>query len=257
MSIESGSLPPAPAAEKPSVSAADRPQDAAVAVTHNFAIGYDRLAEIDAVSATAQFGHAGYLALPGLLTKSALDGLRAEVARLQTIARRRDFTMECMGGTPRHMTTLGGIEIAESAPEISALYRDPALVSALGSLVGLDLELAADPVERHVLNVLHRSGDTHGLHTDDYPIALVLFLESPSCETGCGHLEFFDACKAGHTSVKAHAAGDAYLLRADKFPHRVRPIHDGCVRTVLNFAYGATSLPVVATPSASILYASS
>lgn len=230
--------------------------------SHSFTIGYDRLAEIDATSSTAVFEHAGYLALPGLLTESALDGLRGEVARLQMLARRRDFTMECMGGTPRHMTTLGGVEIAESAPEVSALYHDPKLLLTLGSLVGLTLELAADPVERHVLNVLHRSGDTHGLHTDDYPIALVLFLQSPTCETGCGHLEFFDACTAGQdagaeTTVKTHAAGDAYLLRADKFPHRVQPIHDGCVRTVLNFAYGAESLPVVPSGSASILYSSS
>ncbi|MGH1493816.1 MAG: HalD/BesD family halogenase [Acidimicrobiales bacterium] len=224
---------------------------------HQFKIGYDELARIDAAAAAAQFDHMGYLALPGLLTPSALEGLRNEVARLQAIARRRDFTMECMGGTPRHMTTLGGVEIAKSAPEVSALYGDPELSAALGALVGLELELAADPVERHVLNVLHRSGDTHGLHTDDYPIALVLFLESPTCEAGCGHLEFFDACKAGHTSVRSHAAGDAYILRADKFPHRVQPIHDGCVRTVLNFAYGAKSLPVLTTPSASILYASS
>lgn len=227
-----------------------RPDDA----LHNLAIGYDRLQEIDSPAATAQFDHAGYLALPGLLTPSALDELRCEAARLQTRAKRRDFRMECMGGTPRHMTTLGGIEIAETAPVISALYRDPLLLGTLGALVGLDLELAPDPVERHVLNVLHRSGDTHGLHTDDYPLALVMFLESPSCDAGCGHLEFFDACKAGHSSVKAHAPGDAYLLRADKFPHRVQPIHDGCLRTVLNFAYGAASIPVTATPSASILY---
>ncbi|MGI9597747.1 MAG: HalD/BesD family halogenase [Acidimicrobiales bacterium] len=222
--------------------------------TPDLILGYDNLRQVDRAATAAQFAHAGYLALPGLLTPPALEGLRHEVERLQARAKRRDFRMECMGGTPRHMTTLGGIEIAETAPAISALYRDPQLLSTLGSLVGLTLQLAADPVERHVLNVLHRSGDTHGLHTDDYPLALVLFLESPTCEAGCGHLEFFDACEAGHSSVKSHVAGDAYLLRADKFPHRVQPIHDGCVRTVLNFAYGAESIPIVETPSASILY---
>lgn len=237
----------------PVTGALDGPGGLTVPV-HNLSLGFDRILAVDTRATAAQFEQVGYLALPGLLTPAALEDLRQEAVRLQARAKRRDFRMESMGGTPRHMTTLGGIEIAETAPRISALYRDPRMLATLGSLVGLNLELAADPVERHVLNILHRSGDTHGLHTDDYPLALVMFLESPSCEAGCGHLEFFDACEAGRSSIKTHSAGDAYLLRADMFPHRVRPIHDGCVRTVLNFAYGAESLPVVETGTASILY---
>lgn len=225
------------------------PQDA-----HGLAIDYARLEAVDVSAATAQFDHIGYLALPGLLTEPALDALIGEAAKLEKRAKRRDFKMECMGGTPRHMTTLGGLEVAETAPVIAALYRDARLVDGLGAMVGLEFQFAADPVERHVLNILHQSGDTHGLHTDDYPLALVMFLQSPSCQEGCGHLEFFNACKAGESSLKAHAPGDAYLLRADKFPHRVQPIHDGCVRTVLNFAYGATTIPVSPGASASILY---
>jgi hypothetical protein len=221
---------------------------------HGIAISYEQLENTDADVSSALFGHAGYLPLNGLLTGTALDALRAEVERLEQHAKRRDFDMECMGGTPRHMTTLGGIEIAEVAPAVSALYHDQRLIDGLGRLIGLELVFAEDPVERHVLNVLHRSGDTHGLHTDDYPLALVMFLESPRCEEGCGHLEFFSPCTAGHSAVKSHDPGDAYLLRADQMPHRVRPIHDGCRRTVLNFAYGATSIPVNTTPSASILY---
>ncbi len=228
--------------------------DEEVGAPHGLAIDVDRLGAMDVQEATTLFGHAGYVPLPGLLSPSALDRLRAEATKLWTKAKRRDFAMECMGGTPRHMTTLGGVEIVETAPIVASLYRDPALLAALGRLVGLELQLADDPVERHVLNVLHESGDTHGLHTDDYPVALVMFLESPSCEEGCGHLEFFSVCKAGESSLKSHSPGDAYLLRADRFPHRVKPIHDGCVRTVLNFAYGASTIPIIETPSASILY---
>lgn len=251
MSSKNGPVPPTDvAAQCPVVG----PVDAKLPLLHHLLLGYENLQGVDVDATASQFEQAGYLALRGLLTPSALADLRHDAARLQARAKRRDFQMECMGGTPRHMTTLGGIEIAETAPVISALYRDPRLLATLGALVGLTFELAADPVERHVLNVLHRSGDTHGLHTDDYPLALVMFLESPSCEAGCGHLEFFDVCKAGQSSIKSHAPGDAYLLRADKFPHRVQPIHDGCLRTVLNFAYGAESIPVIETPSASILY---
>ncbi len=218
-------------------------------------LGYGSLDALDPAATTAQFAHSGYLALPGLLGPGALADLRSEVDRLLAEARRRDFDMECMGGTPRHMTTLGGIEISRLAPRITEVYRSPELVGRLGRLVGLELVLADDPVERHVLNRLHRGGDTHGLHTDDYPLALVMFLESPTCAEGCGHLEFFPACAAGHPSVLSHVAGDAYLLRADQLPHRVRPIHDGCVRTVLNFAYGVVGHTVERSDSASILYA--
>lgn len=222
---------------------------------HGLAIGYDVLDGAAVAAANALFEHMGYLPLPGLLTPPALAAMRHDVATLQARAKRRDFEMACMGGTPRHMTTLGGLEIAESAPAITELYTDRRLIDGLGRLTGLDIRLADDPVERHVLNVLHRPGDTHGLHTDDYPLALVLFLESPRCDEGCGHLEFFGACTAGNSTLKSHDPGDAYLLRADKLPHRVRPIHDGCVRTVLNFAYGADTIPVVPSGSASILYA--
>ena len=217
-------------------------------------LGYEALDALDPAQTAALFEHSGYLPLRGLLGATALDDLRSEVDRLLTDARRRDFDMECMGGTPRHMTTLGGIEISRLAPRITEVYRSAELIGRLGCLIGLEHDLADDPVERHVLNRLHRAGDTHGLHTDDYPLALVMFLESPTCAEGCGHLEFFSACTAGHSSVLSHDAGDAYLLRADQMPHRVKPIHDGCVRTVLNFAYGIKGQPVAKTPSASILY---
>ena len=217
-------------------------------------LGCAALDLLDAEETTARFAHSGYLPLPGLLDPQGLADLRAEVDILLVEARRRDFDMECMGGTPRHMTTLGGREISELAPRITEIYRSSELIDRLGRLTGLHLELADDPVERHVLNRLHRAGDTHGLHTDDYPLALVMFLETPTCAEGCGHLEFFDVCQAGHSSVLSHDAGDAYLLRADRMPHRVRPIHDGCVRTVLNFAYGIEGEQVIKSESASILY---
>lgn len=200
------------------------------------------------------FARCGYLPLPGLLTDLGLLELRAEVDRLLPSRSRKDFVMECMDSTPRHMSTLGGVTIANSAPGIAGMYHDPQLASALGRLLGVELETAADPVERHVLNMLHRSGDTHGYHTDDYPVAVVFFIESPDCADGCGRLEFCPADLSHETAVRAHRPGDAYVLRADRFNHRVQPIHDGCRRTVLNFAYGVVGESVNTTPSASLLY---
>lgn len=76
-----------------------------------------------------------------------------------------------------------------------------------------------DPVERHVLNVLHRPCDTHRAHTDGHPLAVVLFPESPPHPTDGGLLEFHP--------------GRADLAALDSPPagRRIPP--------VLNFAYTA------------------
>ena len=79
--------------------------------SHGLAVDFERLNAMDVEASTALFGHAGYLPLPGLLEQSALETLRTEATKLWKYAKRRDFNMECMGGTPRHMTTLGGLEI--------------------------------------------------------------------------------------------------------------------------------------------------
>lgn len=206
------------------------------------------------VDSARQFSENGYVPLPGFLSENALGAMKSVVEVLQAQAKRRDFDMACMGGTPRHMTTLGGVEIAESGPLIAELYQHGELINEIGSQLAMNIVTADDPVERHVLNILHKRGDTHGLHVDDYPIALVMFLESPACTEGCGHLEYHPADAPNKVSTHGHAPGDAYLLRSDRFAHRVMPIHDGCTRTVLNFAYGAAGINVTTSPSASILY---
>ncbi len=217
----------------------------------------------ECIEAAARFDDCGYVPLPGLLSADGLSKLRAEVNALTPLTQRRDFVMECMGGTPRNMTTLGGELITERAPGISAVYQSSELMGALGALLDKKIVVADDPVERHVLNILHRAGDTHGYHVDDYPIALVMFVESPTCPEGCGRLEFCPAISGAedeanldsHPSfTRSHQAGDAYILRSDRLNHRVQPIHDGCLRTVLNFAYGFDGEQVERTPSASILY---
>lgn len=225
-------------------------------------LNYQVLYNSGLTDTSEHFDRCGYLPLDGLVPETTLRLLRSEIGGLMPQANRKDFVMKCMGGTPRHMTTLGGQIITEHAPAIAALYNDTRLREGLGALIGRRLVPADDPVERHVLNILHRAGDTHGFHVDDYPVALVMFVESPTCPDGCGRLEFCPAVEdlstvgaSPHQSMtKAHRAGDAYLLRSDKLQHRVQPIHDGCVRTVLNFAYGFEGEVVAHTPSASLLY---
>jgi hypothetical protein len=203
----------------------------------------------------------GYVPLPGLLTPRGISVLCEETSRLEAAAVRRDFRMECMADSPRHMTTLGGHQIAEESELISGLYGDAGLLGLLAEVHGQAVAPVPELVERHVLNILHRPGDTHGAHTDDYPLALVLFIEAPTDPAGGGLLEFrpgrrdLNALDGPDTRRVHHHAGDAYLLRSDLTAHRVTPLtQPGERRTVLNFAYTTPDHPGPTTDSASRLY---
>ncbi|WP_218779424.1 hypothetical protein [Streptomyces sp. NRRL B-24572] len=168
-----------------------------------------------------------------------------------------------MDHSPRHMTTLGGQVIAAASEAIPALYRDPALLGLVGRAAGEPVIEVGDPVERHVLNILHRAGDTHGAHTDDHPYALVLFLEAPDDPADGGLVHFLphagslrDLATAAGARTAHHRAGDAYLLRSDTTAHRVTPLaRRGVRRTVLNFAYTTPTARPHSSRSAAELYA--
>ncbi|CAM5259164.1 L-lysine 4-chlorinase [Streptomyces tendae] len=169
--------------------------------------------------------------------------------------------MSCMNDSPRHMTTLGGHDIARESPLVRELYENPLLLGLVGEIAGEPPVTVPDPLERHVLNVLHQQGDTHGAHTDDYPYALVLFLEAPPEAADGGLLQYVpqagsladldtDQARSAH-----HRASDAYLLRSDTTAHRVTPLtRPGVRRTVLNFAYTNRFAASRPTPSARELY---
>ena len=203
----------------------------------------------------------GYLPLPGLMAPPAVSVLRAEVNRLEKLAVRREFTMECMDSSPRRMTTLGGRVIAQESELIARLYHEAGLIDLVGRIAGLKAAPVRDALERHVVNVLHRDGDTHGAHTDDYPLALVLFTEAPHDPEDGGLLEYvphttvLHALRTPSARQAHHRAGDGYLLRSDTTAHRVTPLdRDGVRRTVLNFAYTTADRQQAVTTSASQLY---
>ncbi|EST36430.1 HalD/BesD family halogenase [Streptomyces roseochromogenus] len=203
----------------------------------------------------------GYLPLPGLLSATLLARLRAELQRLAALAVRRDFAMACMNNSPRHLTVVGGEAIAQHSTLIPALYREPALLAFLSRVTGLDITTVREPVERHVLNVLHRPGDTHGAHTDDYPLALVLFLRAPAYHRDGGLLEYtprastLDALNTCSARRAHHRSGDAHLLRSDTTAHRVTPLRrTGLQRVVLNMAYTTPGRQNAVTDSATLLY---
>lgn len=206
------------------------------------------------------FQEDGYVALPGLLTTEGLGELRHEMAHLESVATRRDLNMACMNNTPRHMTTVGGHIIAHESHLISELYSDSVLLQYIRDLTGLELVLVHEMVERHVANFLHQPGDTHGAHFDDYPVALILFIETPPSPQDGGLLEF--AANASNLTqidgpnVKHafHVSGDAYVLRSDTTAHRVTALNRQARRVVLNFAYTTPDSCSITTPSASLLY---
>ncbi|MFE5623510.1 hypothetical protein ACFQ8S_15730 [Streptomyces virginiae] len=208
-----------------------------------------------------RFRSGGYLPLPGLLQPDGLARLRAEVTRLEKLATRRDLTMSCMGDSPRHMTVLGGRVIAEESELIPNLYRDRRLITLLAWIAGIDAEPVRDPLERYVVNILHRPGDTHGAHTDDYPLALVLFADAPADAADGGLLEYaphtptLDALDTPAVRTARHDPGDAYLLRSDTTAHRVTPLRrPGIRRSVVNFAYTTAGHQQPLTESAALLY---
>jgi hypothetical protein len=201
-----------------------------------------------------------YVALPGLLPPSLFTQVKAEVARLERFARSRNFVMDVAYHTPRIMKTLGGQEIHDESPFLSDLYEDLGLRNVLSHVAGQSVYTCHDVNEWMVCNWLAGEGRTHGWHLDDPPLALVVFLEAPAPGEG-GALEFIEdwhalctlvgedplgdinslveRCRAaGLVREKIHVAGDAYLLRADLFLHRVAPLRrDGARRTVLNMAF--------------------
>ncbi|WP_030733279.1 hypothetical protein [Streptomyces sp. NRRL S-237] len=199
----------------------------------------------------------GYLPLPALVLPNALPVLDGEVRRLEKLAVRRDFTMECMNDSPRRMTALGGHVLAGESELIAGLYSDKSLLGRIAAIAAVPVR---DPLERHVINILHHQGDTHGAHTDDYPLALVLFTEAPADPGDGGLLEYAphaaDLQALDTVARRAdHRPGDGYLLRNDTTAHRVTPLRrTGLRRAALNFAYTTPGRQEPVTPSASQLY---
>lgn len=205
------------------------------------------------------FSHDEYVRLPLLLTSEGLDVLRAEATRMESYATRRDFLMESMDNSPRHMTTIGGHIITEHSTLIPALYEDEALVHLIRSIAAIDIVPVPDVVERFVINYLHKPQDVHGAHFDDHPVAFVAFLESPP--PGCGgELELVPGARSLSeiASPRArrhhHLPGDCYLLRSDRAAHRVSPLLAPSRRVVLNMAFASPESARIVSPSASLLY---
>src|SRR5439155_11867736 len=178
---------------------------------------------------------------PGLFSNSTFANLQSEVARLRKYANTKNFTMPGFE-TLRRMSTLGGKEIRKESTVLTNLYNNNELRSLVSKICRREIFACNDENEWQVVNWLEGSGETHGWHLDDPPLALVIFIEAPPAEHG-GSLEFInewrqlcaelghdpqrdvaklvDQCyRADLVNSKGHKTCDAYLLRADNCLHR-------------------------------------
>lgn len=207
------------------------------------------------------FARDKYVRFPGFFRKDGFELLRLEVDRLSQLSIRRDFQMQGSGGTHRHMSTLGGHTVAEYSSIIPGLYNDRDLLAFLSGVAGEDVLVVPDPVENHVLNILHQVGDIHGGHVDTYAFAFNIFIEGPPEDAG-GALEFapgkleLEDLDGPDVRRLWHDAGDCYFLKTDEAVHRVTPLTRPARRTIINMAFANRATVDLASYSTSMLYGS-
>ena len=224
-----------------------------------------------------EFAKKDYVRLPGLLSQPAFHLIQAEVDRLESFAKKKDFVMP-ESKTPRIMKPLGGQVILRESDVLPSLYCHHEIRNLVSGIVGSPIYTCLHEIEYMVVNYQVSAGDTQGFHLDDPAYALIICTDSPNHDQG-GLLEYIrdwpDICeatnvsvqggvdlalvercrKSGLVQVKHHAPGDAYLLRADKCLHRVTPLSShGVRRAVINMAFEATPVTLYGE-SANVLYA--
>lgn len=200
-----------------------------------------------------------YVPFPDFVTADFFPELKSDVDALLQRSMRRDFLMECMDNSPRRMNVVNGNTIERFSRWIPKVYTDPAILDFLSELIGERVMPLVDDIDRYVINQLRQSSDTFGAHFDDYPLSVVIVLESPGVEGG-GHVEMVPNANALADLEKSPIrlplrAGDAYLLKSDTTAHRVAPLTVDTQRTAINLAYTTPGYTPRQTVSASKLYA--
>jgi hypothetical protein len=200
-----------------------------------------------------------YVHLPNFFEPATFSMLRQEIERLLEKKHRKDFLMEDTDNTPRHISTVGGVMVTENSTLIPALYENAALMDFLEGVAGQPIYTVRDKNEHHVINCLHKVGDTHGGHVDSYAYAFNIFFDAPDVDGG-GELVYvpnstkisdLDTDKAifAHNNV-----GDAYFFRTDLCAHRVNPLTKDGRRTILNLVYAEETTKDLMSYSSSKLY---
>lgn len=211
-----------------------------------------RYSEAEIASFHEDFTQKGFVRIPDFLPPALLQAITEECMGITlTSGRNKRLVMKSTGDTPRRMRTVGQHILKEKSFFIPKIYACEALRGFLSSITGEGVNRAPWPPEEFVLSNMFRDGDTHGWHWDDYSFAFVLYLKAPAVSQG-GYLQL---CGGGswdkknpqvnetllNGAIHTHRceAGDAYLLHAQKYLHRVTPIAKGGERLIVNMTWAS------------------
>jgi hypothetical protein len=201
--------------------------------------------------ANSRFLATGIVRLPALLSSEDCQVVLDEACGLLSAhGKRRDFTMEQTDGSPRRMRNVGGRDIVAQSPMLCELYENRHLKALISAVIGEPALTCPYEQERMVITSLHKPGDTHGWHWDDYSVALVWVLQAPPLECGgvvqCiphtrWHREspqILQQIVSNPVHTYYFSSGEAYLMQARNTLHRVHPIVKPCCeRIIMNFAF--------------------
>ena len=162
---------------------------------------------------------------------------------------RRDFTMEATDHTPRRMTNVES-RFLQQNKRITDLYNDPRLTSLLCDIVGEQVYPCPYEPEKIVATKLHKKGDTHGWHWDDYSFAIIFVLKAPPPSAG-GILQCVPHTNWDRNfpdivswflidNIRSYyfPSGSVYLMQTKTTLHRVYPLlQEDEERIILNFAF--------------------
>jgi hypothetical protein len=216
-------------------------------MTHGLLVRHCRFPDPRALR--EEFRERGYVTVSAFLNATGLTQLRSLSSSLDDRAFRRDLDMPQSHFTPRRMSVIGGAATNDE-PDLMAFYSDETLLSWCSDVTGHGVTECPNEVENVIFTRLHKVGDTHGWHHDDYPLALIVVLRMPSGSDAGAHLEIETR---GRVERVALHAGDAYLMRTDVHRHRVAPLQSNEVREILNCTYSFVGATVAENGSADLL----
>jgi hypothetical protein len=163
-------------------------------------------------------------------------------------SRRRDLVVAQSGNTPRKYTNLDR-DVLLASEVVPAVFQSKALYEYLEAIVGETVYPIPYVPEEFIAARLHKAGDVHGWHWDDYTFALVWIFKMPDEENG-GSLEYVkrapwnreepqvDKLVACGPVLRRHPrVGSAYLLKADTALHRVSPLRYDAERMIVCYSF--------------------
>ncbi len=207
---------------------------------------------IDALN--AKFAKEHVVMLKGLLSTEVQAEFAAEARQLlQSYGQRKDVRMRVTGNTPRNYQTVSRDDILHSGRLIPAFYHSEVIRGFLTEITGSPMHTVPYAPEEYIVNCQQAVGDTHGWHWDDYTYALVWLVDSPQMGQG-GLIEYVQGIKWDKTNVaecvnnvlRANTpqqlyvpTGSCYLLKADTTMHRITPLLENALRTVVVFTFAS------------------